>query len=88
MASGFIIETELRPCMVGDKKALFHTWNHYSEIVPPSPMVGGHSGGVLSDTYAIVEFEDGSVEKYRAHEVRFLDGKIKEYCFTESEGAE
>lgn len=88
MATGFIIETELRPCMVGDKKALFHTWNHYSEIVPPSVMVGGHSGGVVSDTYAIVEYEDGSVSRCEVGEVRFLDCKIKEYCFAESEAAE
>lgn len=85
MASGFIIETELRPCMVGDRKALFHTWSHISQIVPPSVMVGGHSGGVVADTYALVEFEDGSVKRCEVGEVKFLESKINEYCFAESE---
>lgn len=81
--SGFKVETELRPCMVGNKKALFHTWSHISQIVPPSMMVGGHSGGVVADTYGVVEFEDGNVKRCEVSEVQFLDGKISEYCFGE-----
>ncbi len=40
------IETELRPCLINGKKALFHNWSNKSQIVDPSPFVGGHQGGL------------------------------------------
>lgn len=45
------IKINLRPCVLtkyGDKskyKALFHCWIHYSDVIPPSNVVGGHKGG-------------------------------------------
>ncbi|MDD3662271.1 MAG: hypothetical protein PHT84_00190 [Candidatus Pacebacteria bacterium] len=76
----------LRPCIVEMpgkkyKNALFHRWIEKSEIVPPSPMVGGHSGGVLQFTLAIVEFEDGSVRKILPERIKFADNEIQKYCF-------
>lgn len=65
--------SEYRPCMVGDKKALFHRWVHISQIVPPSVLKGGHSGGVIADDVGLVEFEDGSVGKVFAEKIHFLD---------------
>ena len=47
------IEVELRPCKVNGKKALFHTWSNKSKIVDPSPLMGGHNGGVLKWTVGI-----------------------------------
>lgn len=63
----------LRPCEVKDKKAYFHRWVDKSEIITPSMMVGGHEGGVLRATFAIIEFEDGRVEECYPHEVVFKD---------------
>lgn len=77
-----VVNLELRPCMVnGCKKALFHTWEQHSEIIPPSPMVGGDNGGVCSFLMGIVELEDGQVIKVHPNTIRFLDNKIREYVF-------
>lgn len=76
------IETgEYRPCLVDGKKALFHRWEDKSKIVEPSVMVGGHGGGVLKYTVAIVEYENGSVAEVFPNYIKFVDGKINEYAF-------
>lgn len=67
------IVSPYRPCLAKGKKALFHCWEHRSEVVPPSPLRGGHSGGQISGTLAIVEFEDGSVDTVYPQNVTFLD---------------
>lgn len=67
------IKFELRPCMVNGQKALFHAWTQHAEIVPPSPMIGGHSGGQISQMLGIIEREDGTIHKCYADEIRFLD---------------
>lgn len=69
---------ELRPCIVEEMKGLFHKWIERSEVVAPSPLVGGHSGGEVRWTAAIVEFEDGSVSEVMPHSIRFLDSNHKE----------
>lgn len=66
---------EYRPCMVGDKRALFHRWEDKSEIVPPSNLRGGHCGGVVRCSLAIVEFEDWHIAEAYPHNVRFLDSE-------------
>lgn len=69
--------SEKRPCIVRvkgeDKKALFHCWEHVSKLVDASPMVGGHPGGTVSGTLAVVEFEDGSVDDVYLSQIKFLD---------------
>lgn len=55
------ITESLRRCTADGRKAIFHRWRDVSQIVPPSPMMGGHGGGVVRDTFAIVEYEDGSI---------------------------
>ena len=56
-----------------------------SDIVPPSIMKGGHSGGVVKGVLALVEFEDGSVGEVYPHKIKFLDNPFIDYCFdTES----
>lgn len=47
-------------------------------VVEPSPMIGGHSGGQMSLTLAIVEYEDGTVHEAYPHEVVFTDKKAGE----------
>lgn len=63
----------LRPCIVNGEKALFHRWSDKAEVIPPSPMIGGHPGGQLAQTVAIIEYDDGSVHEAYPSEVRFLD---------------
>lgn len=73
MASGDIkISTELRPCMINGKKALFHLWIKKKDIVMQSEYVDG-----------LVEFIDGTVEEIKADRIGFCDSKIKEYSFEE-----
>lgn len=72
-----------RKCVVNEKAAIFHTFEQYSEIVPPSIAIGGHSGGVVAEVFAIVEYEDGTVGKVRISSLRFTDRK-SEYPETQS----
>lgn len=64
-------------------KALFHCWNHRSELYGASPMIGGHPGGQVSGTFAIVEYEDGTVHEVEPQNIRFVDGLINQYGFRE-----
>ena len=78
------IEMELRPCLVEDEqmlRGLFHCWENYATVIPPSPCVGGHSGGQYMRTFGIVELENGSVRRVPVESIRFLDRKLQEYSF-------
>lgn len=81
LSSEILIRENLRPCIVINRKALFHKWSDKSKIVEPSPMIGGHKGGVLKYTVGIIEYEDGVVTECYPYEIRFVDAKLKEYCF-------
>ena len=61
----------LRRCTVDGKPALFHRWTDISQIVPPSNLIGGHGGGVVRGTYAIVEMEGGEVRQVEPYMVNF-----------------
>lgn len=61
------------------ERALFHCWEQRSEVIPPSPMVGGHSGGVVSLNLGIIEREDGTIHEAYPEEIRFIDGAAKLY---------
>lgn len=74
---------EYRPCYVDGEKAVFHKWVEYSDIIPPSPMVGGHVGGARKYTLAIVEFESGRIAEVPPTTIKFADNKIKEFAFAE-----
>lgn len=63
-----------RPCIVEGKKAMFHDWTYESQIVYPSASYGDHTGGVVSSTLGIVEFEDGTVKVVEPKEIKFVDG--------------
>lgn len=91
-----------RPCLVkrdcgkrGKKgkelvKAFFHCWVHKSEVVPPSPMLGGHSGGIVSGVLGLIENEDGTIDQVYPSRIKFLDtqGLMSEVCFEEEKGEE
>lgn len=72
---------KLRPCLVKGKKHLFHCWDHRAWTVGESALRGGPSGGQCSMVLAVVEDEYGQVHEVYPRDVRFLDGKIKEYMF-------
>lgn len=74
MAAGEIwVRLESRPCYYKGRKAVFHKWSQYSNIIPPSPMVGGHGGGVVSGTMAIIETCNGVVLEVYPMEIQFAD---------------
>lgn len=73
------ITESLRPCIADGRKAIFHRWCDISEIVPPSLMVGGHGGGVIQDTFAIVEYEDGSIGRIAPEKIKFSDNLFEKY---------
>lgn len=82
------IQVELRPCYVNVKKdkkqkALFHSWSFESSIVEPSLMIGGHPGGTVTCTMAIVELENGHVIITPPSSIQFLDNKFNDYCWDE-----
>lgn len=62
---------ELRACKVNGIKAYFHRWVDKTKIVDPSPMVGGHSGGVIKQTIGIIEYESGEIHECYPHEIIF-----------------
>jgi hypothetical protein len=86
-----------REVTVGDKphalkttvrtdNALFHCWEQKSQVVAPSPMVGGHPGGTVSGVLGIVEFANGSIAEVEPTDIVFIDNKHEEYaCFVEKE---
>lgn len=73
------ITESLRKCTADGRKAIFHRWCDVSQIVPPSPMMGGHGGGVVRDTYAIVEYEDGSIGRISPERIKFSDNLFERY---------
>ena len=66
-------------------KALFHFWDYRSELYGASPMIGGHPGGQVSGTFAIVEYEDGTIHEVEPQYIRFVDNAMSEYMFPEME---
>ena len=66
-------------------KALFHCWSYRSEFCDASPMIGGHPGGQVSGTFAIVEYEDGTIREVEPTHIQFLDNLMSVYAFPEVE---
>ena len=81
-----VYEKEIEP--EHEIKALFHCWNHRSELYDASPMIGGHTGGQVSGTFAIVEYEDGTIHEVEPTQIKFVDNPMIEYAFPEMEEKE
>ena len=66
-----------RPCIARQdgtpKKALFHRFVNVAEEAAPSIMTGGHPGGQLANTYALLEFEDGRLSMEPINRIIMLD---------------
>lgn len=84
----FMLRRELRPCLVKGEKGLFHEWEQFQEIIPPSPLVGGHNGGVIGRTLGLVEFENGEIRRIEPTMIKFTDTNFTEYCFEEIKESE
>lgn len=69
-----------------DIKALFHCWNYRSELVGESPCYGGHPAGQISATFALVEYEDGTIHEVEPTQIRFADNAMSEYVFPYDKG--
>lgn len=52
-----------RLCKADGQLGYFHGWEHYQDVIPPSPMMGGHLGGQISRLMAIVEYPDGTIHR-------------------------
>lgn len=64
----------MRLCRAKGTKAIFHKWSEVSQVIPPSPMVGGHGGGEIRYATAIVEYlHNGQVTEVMANNVVFTD---------------
>lgn len=86
MASGDIkIVTELRPCIINGKKALFHRWTEFNKVVAGGITPIDPPPGQIKYTLGLIEYEDGQVEEVAPHKIKFIDNKIKEYDFKEGE---
>lgn len=79
----------LRPCYVRGKKALFHKWVQRRELLSSSIARGGHNGGEVELTLAIVEFENGQASEAHPRDIRFADsaGLFKQFAFDEEREA-
>lgn len=62
-----------RLCEVKNKICYFHTWEHWSNVIDASNLIGGHPGGQISTVFGIVEFPDGTVKEVYPNEIRFVD---------------
>ena len=89
------IERELRPCIVRipdkkkqfkEMKALFHCWDFRSEVIGESYLRGGHPAGQIAATFAIVEYEDGTIYEVEPTQIQFVDNAMREYVFPEMKG--
>lgn len=63
---------DLRVCAVDDEFAYFHCWEHFSEPIPASMLIGGYPAGVISKVYGIIEFED-RVRRVSPDAIKFVD---------------
>nr|DAL74660.1 MAG TPA: hypothetical protein [Caudoviricetes sp.] len=74
------IDSELRPCLVDGKKAVFHCWEQCAKVLEPSLIKGGHNGGQLMWTQAVCEDENGKIFKvFPLNRLVFCDNKFKKY---------
>lgn len=78
LQSEIIIKNEYRPCFIDlkdgrERKALFHKWIMKEDLFKKQYAMG------------LVELENGKVLEVYYSQIRFIDNKIKEYCFEEGE---
>lgn len=83
MANGNIKieQNEYRPCIVGERKALFHRWTEFNNTVPGGITAIDPPPGQIKYTLGLIEYENGQVEEVKPYKIKFIDNKIQEYDF-------
>lgn len=79
-----ILENEYRPCYVNGKKALFHRWVNTARPQLPKGQEPGENARYFQfrSTQAIVEYEDGTVDRVWPQDIQFADGgKFQDYAW-------
>ncbi len=91
------IEYEYRPCRIKVQErtkhgsstnvyeGLFHCW--VSEKWVHTPLMRDEVGGQMQSTYGLVELRTGEVRMFSPNQIQFLDSKMNEYAFPETNGA-
>lgn len=77
-----------RPCWYrgasGLYKAIFHRWVEERKLVDASPLQGGHPGGCIAATFALIETEDGKMWMVVPDSIQFIDhAEFHEYAWEE-----
>lgn len=67
------LKTENRKCIFKKEVYTFHGFYQESNVIPPSPLVGGHSGGVIAYPVAIIEDKKGNVMEVEAIKIQFVE---------------
>ena len=69
-------EPEVRPCMVCGRRAIFHRWVNSAHPVPPRGTEINENTRYYQfrRTEALVEYEDGTIDRVYPTEIRFVDG--------------
>ena len=79
-------QSEYRLCTVDGRKALFHRWHEFCNVVEASPMIGGAPAGQIKYTLGTVEYEDGTIEEVAPHRIVFSDRRVVEEWRLNEEG--
>lgn len=69
------INNENRKCIYKKTVCTFHGFYQESNVIPPSPLVGGHSGGVIAYPVAIIEDKKGELMEVEATSIKFVGDK-------------
>lgn len=62
-----------------EREALFHCFAYKKA----NYRIYGDTGSQIAETYAIVEYEDGTIHRVEPQNIRFVDGLINQYGFRE-----
>lgn len=78
-----------RPCWYrGEKglsKAIFHRWVEDRQMVAANLLEGGHPGGCIAATFALIETENGTMRKVAPDKIQFIDhSEFSEYAWGET----
>lgn len=63
----------IREIEIEEHKGYFHKWSDVFWTIGESHLVGGYSAGQMSQTFGIVEYEDGTVHQHYPYEIQFTD---------------
>ena len=78
---GELMVCEYRPCicLIGrnEEKALFHKWT--TVAIVKDAIMRGTTGGQIQNDYALVELENGTIQRVEPDRIVFIDDKVTQY---------